>query len=82
MADMKAAGLNPMLVSKVGGATSPSGAQAPVVNVGKDVGKELSQGVNSALAATRLKADLENIRADTSKKDAATAPKIRSSYGI
>lgn len=52
MADMKAAGLNPMLAYKMGGASTGSGAQAQLENVGEKV-------TNSALAARELKKNIE-----------------------
>ena len=57
MADMRAAGINPIMVSKVGGATTPTGAQPPSL---KDPAQSAFQAVNSAsvvrqnLANTRL----------------------------
>jgi len=63
MADMKAAGLNPMLAYKQGGGGVPGGASYTPANVGAAAALGASQGVSSAVAATRQKADLRLLNA-------------------
>jgi len=56
MADMRQAGLNPILAYKQGGASAPAGAYAPTV-------EELGPAVNSARATIALKQNIKNMKA-------------------
>ena len=66
MADMKAAGLNPILAYKQGPASSPSGQTWQAQNI-------IGKGVNSAAAVYQAAANVDKTKADTdlSQKDAA-----------
>lgn len=68
MADLKAAGLNPILAYKQGGAPGGRGSVAPVVN-------PLEKGVSSALQAARLTGDLRMLTAQTKNVEVDTRQK-------
>lgn len=60
MADMKTAGLNPILAYSKGGASSPPGAGATGVNY-TAAGDVVTPAVNSALAATKQREEVRNL---------------------
>lgn len=78
MSDMRSAGLNPILAYQKGGASSPTGAQATAMNFKAD--NPVEPAMHTALAVRRsaqelanMKAQNDNIKADTGLKDAQAA---------
>lgn len=62
MRDMKLAGLNPILAYKTGVGSSPGGSTYSPTNVGAAGVQGAASGVSSAIAATRQKQELKNMR--------------------
>jgi len=65
VADLKAAGLNPILSASRGGAATPPGAMAPIQDT-------MTPAVNTGLAARRLQADIKAIHQNIKKTAMAT----------
>jgi len=59
--DLEAAGLNPILSSRYGGASTPPGAGIPAVNVAKD----MPQSISTATQMRRVKAEIANLDAQS-----------------
>lgn len=57
VADLKSAGINPMLVSKLGGASSPSGAMPQAFNVAGSAAQRGMDAYSSAVGARKTEAD-------------------------
>ncbi|WXW90262.1 MAG: minor capsid protein [Microviridae sp.] len=77
MRDMKAAGINPILAGKYGGASSPGGASYDAGNVLSDI----PTAVSSAIQLKRLKAELENMSV-TNDNLRANTQQIRSQTAL
>lgn len=73
MADMKAAGLNPMLAYAQGGASSAAGSTFNATNVGDAAVQGAQAGTQSAIASRMMKENIDNIQADTKAKGANEA---------
>lgn len=64
--DLRAAGLNPILSTRLGGASTPSGAMGTAVDI---VGNAARSAVGSALQANAQEAQIELMRAQTKKTE-------------
>ena len=73
VADLKAAGLNPILSAGGTGASSPAGAQAVMGNVFGQAADSFGKVLSSAVQAERLKTDLDAVKSTTDKNVADAA---------
>lgn len=65
MADMKKAGLNPILAYQQGGASSPAGATANMQDA-------ITPAINSANTVSRTRAEIDNLRAQNAQINSQT----------
>lgn len=72
MADLKAAGLNPMLVTKLGGASTPPGASATMENPLKEAGPAFGRTAEILLSKARIENETKVADATAAKDNAAT----------
>jgi hypothetical protein len=70
VADLKAAGLNPMLAYAQGGAGNLGGASAPVMNVAGEAATSANMGYKIGQEIENMKAQYEQVRAQTNLADA------------
>jgi hypothetical protein len=69
VADLKKAGLNPILSVNRTGASSPVGATAVMQNQMANRSSSVKQAVTDALSTKLLKSQIENVQTDTKVKD-------------
>ena len=71
MADMEKAGINPIMVSKLGGASTPTGAMAKTPDMGK-FGSDAIKNVATAKQFALTDANIEKVNASTALEKAKT----------
>lgn len=86
MADMRRAGLNPILAAKLGGASTPAGAMANIPDLGMSLSSAMSGQASlqqAEVAQQKMDAEIEQIKSQTGLNEQQgevlkeTIPKIR-----
>lgn len=82
MADMRAAGINPILAAKYGGASTPSGASYSIPNIGADAvegykGASTAKQMQAQAKSTEVKTAIEKRTLDYLEKENLTMAQIQ-----
>ena len=70
--DLRAAGLNPILSAKYGGASTPTGSQYTAQNVAKDLPQNISTAAQIYMQQKQMDTNIDNTIANTNKTETET----------